>query len=370
MLWRVRTTLSDRPGSLARLALACGDRSVNILALQIFPEVGAVTDELVLRAPAAWTADEVRALVTRAGGRKVVVGRCSEHVLVDGPTRYLAAVRRVVADPESSTEVLAGLLEGRADGGAGSDGPHEMTLQVRSRPVVVRRTTPFTATEHARAVAFAELVTELVNGPVADRQGLGPAPPRDGVVPQLRRATPSDAAALGRMHERCSRGAVLRAYGAPLVRLDARLARRILVGGTGSVVAAVGDEIVGVGAVGAAFAAGDGVGGGDLSLLVEDDWQRRGVGTRLLQEAARLAAGHGVRRLVLRAPAGSPAVTAATSLAAGSGLRVRVRLVNGEVEVGLATDCCAASVPVVGDVTLDGEVTRVASVGWRSVDDP
>ena len=36
MLWRARTTLTDRPGSLARLAGACGEAGVNILALQIF----------------------------------------------------------------------------------------------------------------------------------------------------------------------------------------------------------------------------------------------------------------------------------------------------------------------------------------------
>jgi hypothetical protein len=54
MLWRVRTTLSDRPGSLATLALHCGEQGVNILGLQIFPGVEGVTEELVLRAPDTW----------------------------------------------------------------------------------------------------------------------------------------------------------------------------------------------------------------------------------------------------------------------------------------------------------------------------
>ena len=51
MLLRVRTTMSDRPGSLATLARHCGEQGVNILGLQIFPGVEGVTDELVLRAP-------------------------------------------------------------------------------------------------------------------------------------------------------------------------------------------------------------------------------------------------------------------------------------------------------------------------------
>ena len=53
VLFRVRTTMSDRPGSLATLARHCGEQGVNILGLQIFPGVAGVTDELVLRAPDA-----------------------------------------------------------------------------------------------------------------------------------------------------------------------------------------------------------------------------------------------------------------------------------------------------------------------------
>ena len=54
MLWRVRTSMPDRPGALAVLAQNCGAAGVNILGLQIFPGVEAVTDELVLRTPEGW----------------------------------------------------------------------------------------------------------------------------------------------------------------------------------------------------------------------------------------------------------------------------------------------------------------------------
>ena len=60
MLWRVRTTLPDRPGALALLAEQCGLAEINILGLQIFPGVDAVTDELVLRAPDEWAAEPDR----------------------------------------------------------------------------------------------------------------------------------------------------------------------------------------------------------------------------------------------------------------------------------------------------------------------
>ncbi len=70
MLWRVRTTLPDRPGSLATLARRCGERSVNILGLQIFPGVHGVTDELVLATPDGWTLAEVAEMVEDAGGHE------------------------------------------------------------------------------------------------------------------------------------------------------------------------------------------------------------------------------------------------------------------------------------------------------------
>ncbi len=53
MFYRVRTRLTDTPGALAMLAQRCGDAGVNILALQIYPELGAVTDDLVDQ-PTAW----------------------------------------------------------------------------------------------------------------------------------------------------------------------------------------------------------------------------------------------------------------------------------------------------------------------------
>ena len=111
MLWRVRTTLSDRPGSLAALARHCGEQGVNILGLQIFPGVHGVTDELVLRGPAGWGTGEVARLIESAGGSRVTVARCTEHALVDGPIQYLHALRRVAHDPGTLAEMLARLLD-------------------------------------------------------------------------------------------------------------------------------------------------------------------------------------------------------------------------------------------------------------------
>ena len=67
MLWKIRIRLADRPGTLAELARECGESGVNILAMQVFPGIESVTDELVVRLPGSWGADEVCDLVARAG---------------------------------------------------------------------------------------------------------------------------------------------------------------------------------------------------------------------------------------------------------------------------------------------------------------
>jgi hypothetical protein len=68
MLWRVRTTLPDRPGTLAALAHECGEAGVNILGMQIFPGADDVTDEFVLRTPDGWGVPEITTLMQSTGG--------------------------------------------------------------------------------------------------------------------------------------------------------------------------------------------------------------------------------------------------------------------------------------------------------------
>lgn len=110
MFYRVRTRLADSPGALARLAQHCGDAQVNILALQIYPELGAVTDDLVVETPDSWSAAAVVELVSGAGGDEVSVVPCATHDLVDQPTAWLRAAMTVMEDPDSLPSALTGLL--------------------------------------------------------------------------------------------------------------------------------------------------------------------------------------------------------------------------------------------------------------------
>ena len=135
MLYRVRASLHERPGALARLATRCGEAGLNILGLQIFPDLGRVTDELVISVPEDWTARAVVELVSGAGGDEVSVEPCTTHDLIDQPTRWLAAAQDVAAAPELLPTMLERLL-----------GPHPEK---------------WSATEHSRAEALRSLAESL-----------------------------------------------------------------------------------------------------------------------------------------------------------------------------------------------------------------
>jgi GNAT superfamily N-acetyltransferase len=137
MFFRVRASLTERPGALALLASRCGEAGLNILGLQIFPDLGRVTDELVISAPEDWTARAVAELVSGAGGDEVSVEPCTTHDLLDQPTRWLTAAHDVLADPALLPALLEKLL-----------GAHPEK---------------WSATEHSRAAALTALA-ESVGG--------------------------------------------------------------------------------------------------------------------------------------------------------------------------------------------------------------
>ena len=212
MFYRVRTKLADSPGALARLARMCGDAQVNILALQIYPELGAVTDDLVVETPDAWTAAAVVELVSGAGGDEVSVVPCATHDLVDQPTAWLRAAMTVMDDPSSLPSALTGLLGPRVSWSATEQVRAEVLTEIADRGRSITAPPPATASTSVveydvtetgvvarigQHVVGAGTLHAIVDGSIEAGLEVAPAWRRLGIGRQLLRQLSGLAAARG-----------------------------------------------------------------------------------------------------------------------------------------------------------------------------
>jgi GNAT superfamily N-acetyltransferase len=321
MLWRVRTTLADRPGILAEIALACGRAEVNIVALQVFPTTPRVTDELVVRAPDGWTDVRVAELFEAAGGSEVSATRVSEASLTDAATRYLQGVHEVLEEGRPVEDVLRELLETEPPDVADYTGHDVLTLTRRSGAQLrIDRAVPFTAAERERAQALLSLVGDAGS----DVPLITPSPREE--VPVIRAASLGDIEAVSAMHERCGVETLYERYQVPLkMPMTTRMARRLVVPDAGvALVVQVGADIVGHGVLEPV----DGT--WLLRLIVEDAWQGQGHGTRLVRHAAGLAKQEGAERLTIVTAGSSDKLLRAVGQA---GFVARVERHDGNVHI-------------------------------------
>ncbi|MFH0517774.1 GNAT family N-acetyltransferase [Streptomyces sp. M41] len=299
-LWRMRTTVQDEPGSLAALCTALAGLRVDILSLQTHPLADGTVDEFLLRAPGELGADEIARAVSVSGGTRTWIERADAHDLVDAPTRVLGLATRTALDAAELPLALRQLL-GRCTirslpaGPAGGtrrpepvpvEGALEDTVMRLRAPeggviTVERPYLPFTPTEFARARALVELDARL--GPrVPHSQDVLTLPEGNDIT--VRRADVGDLEAAKEMHERCSRRTLRMRYHGPVVDAD-RYLRHLLsprFGRTLAVQTASG-RIVGLGHL---LWDGDET---EVALLIEDAWQRRGIGSELLRRLVGMA---------------------------------------------------------------------------------
>ncbi|MDX3798751.1 GNAT family N-acetyltransferase [Streptomyces sp. AK04-3B] len=297
-LWRMRTTVQDAPGSLAALCAALAGRRVDILSLQTHPLGEDTVDEFLLRAPGGLAAGEISRAVALGGGRDTWIERADAHDLVDAPTRVLGLATRTALDAAELPLALRQLL-GRctirslpaAAGGAGAaDVPPEGALEdtVMRLPApdggvitVERPYLPFTPTEFARARALVELDARL--GPRIPH-GQDVLTLSEGEDITVRRADTGDVAAAKEMHERCSARTLGMRYHGPVGDAD-RYLNHLLSPRFGRTLAVQtrSGRIVGLGHL---LWDGDET---EVALLVEDGWQRRGIGAELLGRLVAMA---------------------------------------------------------------------------------
>ncbi|MFC8141962.1 GNAT family N-acetyltransferase [Streptomyces paradoxus] len=298
-LWRMRTTVQDEPGSLAALCSALAGQRVDILSLQTHPLAEGTVDEFLLRGPAALPASAITTAVESAGGTDTWIERADAHDLVDAPTRVLGLAARTALDAAELPLALRQLLGrctirsrpapaggARATGGLAVEGALDDTVMRLRGPeggviTVERPYLPFTPTEFARARALVELDARLGPRLPHGRDVLTLAEGSDITV---RRADTRDLEAARAMHERCSARTLKLRYHGPVGDADRYLGHLLSprYGRTLAVQTASG-RIVGLGHL---LWDGDET---EVALLVEDAWQRRGVGAELLSRLVALA---------------------------------------------------------------------------------
>lgn len=311
-LWRTRTTVREEPGSLAALCTVLAERQIDILTLQALPlgpgpgdvpsRGGWTVDELLLRAPGELTADELKQLVTDAGGTRTRVERAVAQDLVDGPAQALALATRTALDSAELPLALRQLLgrcvirslpaaSARGTYGAeavppdGEFGEHLLRFPDPAGGAlhIERHDPPFTPAEFARAHALVELDARLGAGRVPRRrEGLSLAEGREITV---RRADSRDLDAARALHGRCSPQTLAMRYHGPAGDADRYLGHLLS--------PRFGRTLTAETASGRLVALGHLLWDGDeteVALLVEDAWQRRGVGGVLLRRLVDMAA--------------------------------------------------------------------------------
>ncbi|TGZ19450.1 hypothetical protein DV517_44230 [Streptomyces sp. S816] len=295
-LWRMRTTVRDEPGSLAALCTALAEHRVDILSLQTHPLADGTVDEFLLRAPGTLSAAELTRAIAAAGGTSTYIERADAHDLVDAPTRVLGLATRTALDAAELPLALRQLLgrctirslpgRGRDQESVPAEGVLEDTVMRLRAPEggvlsVERPYLPFTPTEFARARALVELDARL--GPrLPDGQDLLTLPEGDDIA--VRRIDTGELAAARAMHERCSARTLTLRYHGPVGDAD-RYLQHLLSPRFGRTLAAQTStgRIVGLGHL---LWDGDET---EIALLIEDDWQRRGVGAELLRRLVGMA---------------------------------------------------------------------------------
>lgn len=295
-LWRLRTTVADSPGSLARVCAALAERRVNIVSMQAHPLESGAVDEFLIRAPATVDRAELTEAVATAGGHDIWTDRADAHDLVDVPTHVLSLATRTALDAAELPIALRQLFgrcairqyPGEAERGpAGIDG-HVLRLPGPSGDLIelTRPHFPFTPTEFARAQALVRLDSLL--GPRVPKVAASVSV-EAGPDLTVRRAGPADRPAVLAMHGRCSPNSLRKRYREAVKGAD-RYLNHLLDPHHGQTLAveAPDGRIV---ALAHLMWDGDGA---EVTLLVEDTWQRQGLGLDLLRRMAALALEAGV----------------------------------------------------------------------------
>ncbi|MGW4209992.1 GNAT family N-acetyltransferase [Lentzea sp. NPDC004789] len=336
--WRMRFELSDSPGALARVTVRLASADCNVLALHVIPVPGGVLDEIVVQAGEGVLPADLVDAVRSEGAKRVRITGADVRDLVDEPTAALRAAKMALMDPDKTAEALRQVLaaDSVTHGEAAED-------QVQLGDLVARRGwARFTQVELARAQALLDLVeapAHAIRGILSD----------DGVALVLRPGVAADEEAVAGLHSRCSMKTLFNRYHSGMRTVPRRWLHRLLNPPRGTtILAQCADQVVALGQLihtGTPDCA-------EISLLVEDAWQHRGVGTALLSALASDARAAGCSELVAWC---LPSETALVRAAARAGLPTTTRREDGLLRVSIAPRGHAVKTPI---ATVVAEKTR------------
>ncbi len=300
--WRIRViappTQSDSGGSAATARVLRVLALVGADVMTLFThsqDDGNHLIDLICVAPETLTRDDLSRTLATAGQRVLVAPGAPEDE-DDLVTRILDVAAELVEHPERAPRAAAELV--LADSWTvepateGEDAASEvMRLQwTPDHHVVLRREgAPFVAVERARASALLRLVDAVANAP-AGTGGFGWVEYlRDGTRVVIRLARPEDAEGVAEMHERSSESTRYQRYFTPITDWREDRLRRIAGGHRGATLVAVNwrGEIVGLGNI-FPDRPGD-TSTAEVAVIVEDAWQGRGLGGRMLGHLVDLA---------------------------------------------------------------------------------
>lgn len=335
--WRLRVELDDSPGVLARVTTRLAARDCNVLALSILPVPSGVVDELVIKAapdvPPAELVREIRA----EGGKCLGITHADVRDLVDPPTAALRAAALAFEDPCAAPEALRVLLAADSVSfemgtpGEVLDGGHRAILALGDDLTVAARRgwAPFTDVELARAAVFTSMLNESPDPPSAVITS-------DGAGIVLRSGDADDLDAVSELHARCSARTLFARYHSGVRTLPRRLLHRLLTPPRGRTLLAVcGREVIGIGQLIRTARPEE----AEVSLLIEDSWQQKGIGTALLRRLAGTARAEGHRELVAWCLPGESGFERA---AVRAGIPLSIRQEQGMVRLGLRVDGSAS----------------------------
>jgi GNAT superfamily N-acetyltransferase len=345
-LWRVHVEIEDRPGRLGALAAAVGAAGCNIVSLTVLGERGpdgSITDELLVDAADEHAAAELAERIRAAGMGCTLAVPAGADELRDPVTTALALARRVAGDPGAAARAVASLLHARLLGDEEPAG-YAYRVPVYGHDIRLGRAWPFTATELSRATVLVELA-ELCSGPRQRAESARSSDPNEplslglvllgnGSEVELRLVTRSDGPLVATLHARCTPSTRRAVFLSPSPTLPPHELATLLTGRSGHGIGVLALTTDGGHAVGIATLDNEvpdrGSAGATLSVLVEDGWQSRGVGTALIRRAVELAGERGFVELVSST---HPANLRITRLLRRAGLRPTAQLVDGLLRV-------------------------------------